>query len=154
MVEISNIQLCCIDHPGPYKWSVAHCRRYAVSDRSIDWRHRIDLISAHSPRLAVAAQSRSRRLSMNPYCNPRGHRCSVTRTSLHTGTPISCRIHHLASLHLVVCRESRAPLSSPSRATQQSLTSRHSSQSTGRPPNPECLPAAHTSAHTPQHPPG
>ena len=48
IVEISIVQLCCVDHPGPYKWSVATCRRYAVSDRSIDWRHRVDLNSAHS----------------------------------------------------------------------------------------------------------
>ena len=67
MVEISIIQLCCIDHSGPYKWSVAHCRRYAVSGRSNGWRYQVDLISAHYTKMKLSTWAIRHGMDRNGY---------------------------------------------------------------------------------------
>ena len=93
----------------------------AVSNRSTGGNRSI---GAHSPRLAVAAQSRSRCpvVSMNPDITPRGHACSVTRTSQHSGTLISCRIQ--ASPHCSSWMVAKVELLSPLPVAPHSSCSR------------------------------
>ena len=105
----------------------------AVSNRSTGGNRSI---SAHSPRLAVAAQSRTRCL----YLNESWYHSTRARVLSHKDISALWHTHLVqnpkpVALLIVNGRESRTPLSSPRRARQQTLTSRHSSRSTCPLPN-------------------